>query len=96
VNYKEHNDLSWFRPLLGDNSPTSSGLIWKMNRCYKGVSREFEKFTWRRGKWISYPCLKGRGPFIGRAVDGLLHTSYFYIWEYITRPVGPQTKKVDS
>jgi hypothetical protein len=46
VNYKAHNDLSWSRPLLGGNSPTSSDLILKMNKCYKGVSRELEKFMW--------------------------------------------------
>jgi hypothetical protein len=46
TNYEAHYDLSWFRPLLGGNSPTSSGLILKMNRCYKGVSRELKKFTW--------------------------------------------------
>jgi hypothetical protein len=45
-NYKAHGDLSWFRPLLRGNSPTSSGLILNMNRCYKGVSRELEKFAW--------------------------------------------------
>jgi hypothetical protein len=39
-------DLSWFRPLLRSNSPTFSCLILKMNMCYKGVSRELEKFTW--------------------------------------------------
>jgi hypothetical protein len=44
VNYKVHNDLSWFRPLLKGDSHISSGLILKMNRCYKGVSRELEKF----------------------------------------------------
>jgi hypothetical protein len=33
-------------PFLGGNSPTSSGLILKMNMCYKGVSRELEKFMW--------------------------------------------------
>jgi hypothetical protein len=46
VNYKAHYDLSWFRPLLGGNSPTSSGLILKMNNGYNGVSRELEKFAW--------------------------------------------------
>jgi hypothetical protein len=35
VKYKPHNDQSWFKPLLGGNSPMSSGLILKMNRCYK-------------------------------------------------------------
>jgi hypothetical protein len=42
MNYKAHNDLSWFRPLLGGNSLTSSGLILRMNKCYKGVSRARE------------------------------------------------------
>jgi hypothetical protein len=46
VNYEAHYDISWFRPLLGGNSPTSCGLILKMNRSYKGVRREFKKFTW--------------------------------------------------
>jgi hypothetical protein len=44
VNYKAHYDLSWFRPLLGGNSPISSDLILKINRGYNGVSRELEKF----------------------------------------------------
>jgi hypothetical protein len=59
VNYKAHNDLSWFRPLLGDNSPMPSGLIVKMNRCYKGVSTELEMFTWLRGKMILYHLPEG-------------------------------------
>jgi hypothetical protein len=46
ANYKAHYDLSWFWLLLEGNSPTSSGLILKMNMCYKGVSRELEKFVW--------------------------------------------------
>jgi hypothetical protein len=46
VNYKAYDDLSWFKSLLGGNSPMSSSLILKMNMCYKGVSRELEKFTW--------------------------------------------------
>jgi hypothetical protein len=36
VNYKAHGDLSWFKPLHRSNSSTSSGLILKMNMCYKG------------------------------------------------------------
>jgi hypothetical protein len=32
--------------LIGGNSPTSSGLILKMNMCYKGVIKGLEKFTW--------------------------------------------------
>jgi hypothetical protein len=46
VNYEAHYDLSWFRHLLGGNSPTSNNLILKMNSCYKWVSRELEKFAW--------------------------------------------------
>jgi hypothetical protein len=46
MNYKAHYDLSWFRFLLRDNSPTSSSLILKMNIGYNGVRREIEKFTW--------------------------------------------------
>jgi hypothetical protein len=44
VNYKTHYGLSWFGPLFGGNSPTSSGLILKMNSGYKGVSRKHKKF----------------------------------------------------
>jgi hypothetical protein len=36
VNNEAHNDLSWFKPLPEGNSPMSSDLILKMNRCYKG------------------------------------------------------------
>jgi hypothetical protein len=36
VNYKAHSDLSYFRILIGGNSPTSSSLIMKMNMCYMG------------------------------------------------------------
>jgi hypothetical protein len=35
VNNKADNDLSWFKPLFGGNSPTSNGLVLKMNKCYK-------------------------------------------------------------
>jgi hypothetical protein len=49
ANYKAHYDMSWFRPLLAGNSPTSSatssGLILKMNKGHNGVSRELRKFT---------------------------------------------------
>jgi hypothetical protein len=45
VNYKTNYDLSWFRPILRGNSPQFSGLILKMNMCYKRVSRELEKFA---------------------------------------------------
>jgi hypothetical protein len=44
VNYKAHYSLSWFRPILGGNSHTSSSLILKMNSGYNGVSRELKKF----------------------------------------------------
>jgi hypothetical protein len=45
-NYKAHYSLSWFRPLLRGNSPTSSiFVIEEDEQCYNGVSRELEKFT---------------------------------------------------
>jgi hypothetical protein len=59
ANYKAHYDLSWFKSCLGGNSPTSSGLILKMNNGYNGVSRELEKFAWRKGKMISYHLPEG-------------------------------------
>jgi hypothetical protein len=46
VNYEAHYDLSWFRRSFRGNGPTSNSLILKMNRCYKGVSKELKKFTW--------------------------------------------------
>jgi hypothetical protein len=33
-----------FRPLLGGNSPISSGLILKMSSGYNGMSRDLKKF----------------------------------------------------
>jgi hypothetical protein len=45
MNYKSHYNLSCSMPLLEENSPTSSGLILKMNSSYNGVSRELEKFV---------------------------------------------------
>jgi hypothetical protein len=44
MNYKAHYGLSWFRPLLEGNNPTSSGLILKMNNSYNGISKELKKF----------------------------------------------------
>jgi hypothetical protein len=44
VNYKTHYSLSWFRPLLEGNNPTSSGFILKMNNGYNRVSKELERF----------------------------------------------------
>jgi hypothetical protein len=44
MNYKAHYNLSWFGPLLGGNSPMSSGLILEMNSGYNGVSGGLEKF----------------------------------------------------
>jgi hypothetical protein len=38
INYKAHYDLSWYRPLLRGNSPSSSSLILKMTNGYNGVS----------------------------------------------------------
>jgi hypothetical protein len=59
ANYEAHYDLSWFRPHIGGNSTTSSGLILKMNRCYKGVCRELYKFTWWKRKMDLVPLPEG-------------------------------------
>jgi hypothetical protein len=45
ANYKAHYGLFWFKPLLGGNSPTSTGLILKMNSGCNDLSRELKKFT---------------------------------------------------
>jgi hypothetical protein len=45
ANYEAHYLLSWFRPLLGGNSPTSSCLILKMKSGYNVVSRALKKFA---------------------------------------------------
>jgi hypothetical protein len=55
VNYKAYYGLSWFRPLLGGNSPMSSSLILKMDSGYNGVSKELKKFMMWRGKWSRTP-----------------------------------------
>jgi hypothetical protein len=56
VNYISHYDLSYFRLLLKNNSHTFSGLILKINICYKGVTKELEKF---RENGSRTHCLKG-------------------------------------
>jgi hypothetical protein len=35
MNNKNTRDLSWFKPLHGGNSPTSSEMILKKNKGYK-------------------------------------------------------------
>jgi hypothetical protein len=46
MNYKTHYNLSWFMLILRVNRHISTDLLLKMNSCYKGVSREIEKFAW--------------------------------------------------
>jgi hypothetical protein len=36
MNNEAHSDLTWFSSILRGNSTMSSGLILKMNLCYKG------------------------------------------------------------
>jgi hypothetical protein len=45
MNYKAHNGLSWFWPLLRGSSPTSNGLILRMNSGYNGVSKELKQLA---------------------------------------------------
>jgi hypothetical protein len=74
VNYKTHYSLSWFRPILEGNNPTSSGLILKMNNDYNWVSRELKKFAKWREKCSRASWLKCRGAFY-RPRDGWITTS---------------------
>jgi hypothetical protein len=39
MNNNHTRDISWFRPLLGGNSPTSSEIILKKNKCHKGSTK---------------------------------------------------------
>jgi hypothetical protein len=72
-NYKAHYSLSWFRPLLRGNSPTSSIFVLeKKNSVTKGVSGELEMFAKCKGEmFLPSPLpLKGRGHFIaGKRLD---------------------------
>jgi hypothetical protein len=45
MNNLAHSDLSWFKPLLGGNSPTSNGVVLMKKKCYNRVSRVLERFT---------------------------------------------------
>jgi hypothetical protein len=59
VNNEAHSDLSWFRPLLGGNSPTSSGLILKINRTYKEWAERSRSSHGGGGNGSRTSCLKG-------------------------------------
>jgi hypothetical protein len=59
-----HNDLYWFKPLLGCNSTTSSCVILIKTSVYNRVGRVFERFTRRMGFGSRDFHLKGRSPFI--------------------------------
>jgi hypothetical protein len=49
-NYKAHYYLSWFRPLIWGNSPTSSAFVLeKKNNVTEGVSWELEMFAKCKG-----------------------------------------------
>jgi hypothetical protein len=80
ANNEAHSDLSWCRPLLRGNSPTSRGLIWKMNECYKGWVECTRSSHGEGGEFILYPYLQGRGPFIDRPGVHKLWFSYFTSW----------------
>jgi hypothetical protein len=59
ANNEAHNDLPWFWPLLGGNSPTSSGLILKINMCYKGWAECSRSSCGKGKKWTSYTLPEG-------------------------------------
>jgi hypothetical protein len=57
--YKAHYSLSWFRPLLYGNSPTSSGLILKMNNGHNGGKQNAREFHYVKGEM--FLCLMPEG-----------------------------------
>jgi hypothetical protein len=67
VNNEAHSCLSWFRPLLGGNRPTSSSLILKMNMCYKGSTKCSRSSRGEGGNGSHTPYLMSMGPFIDRS-----------------------------
>jgi hypothetical protein len=70
ANNEANIDLSLCRPLLGGNSPTSSSLILKMNRCYKGCTESSRSSYGERGNGSRDRYLKGRAFY--RPLRGLL------------------------
>jgi hypothetical protein len=67
-NYKAHYSLSWFRPLLRGNSPTSSIFVLeKKSSVTKGVSWELKLLAKCKGEiFFASPYLKGKGAFYSR------------------------------
>jgi hypothetical protein len=61
-----HSDLSWFRPLLRGNIPTSSWMILKMNKCYNGWVECSRNSCGKGGMDLVSLYLNGRCPFIDR------------------------------
>jgi hypothetical protein len=55
VNYKANYSLSWFKPFLGGNSPTSNGLILKMNSGYNGGEQSAQEVRYVKEENILVP-----------------------------------------
>jgi hypothetical protein len=58
MNKKTHKNLSWFRPLLGGNSPMSSVLILKEISVTEG-EQSAQIVHVLKGVWIWSPLSKG-------------------------------------
>jgi hypothetical protein len=59
-NYKAHYSLSWFGPLLRENSPTSSVFcIEEEEQCYTEVSSKLEEFAKLKGEMSRVPLPEG-------------------------------------
>jgi hypothetical protein len=54
----EHKCLSWFKPLLGGNSPTSSGLILMETSVIEG-EHSAQLVCMLKGVWILCPLPEG-------------------------------------
>jgi hypothetical protein len=77
VNKEGHSDSSWFRPLLVGKSPTSSGLILKMNMCYKRSAECSRSSRAKGGNGSRTPFIKVRGAF--KTTQGLLIMVDYFI-----------------
>jgi hypothetical protein len=60
-NYEAHYDLSWFRSLLEVIVVCPAVWYWRWTSFTNGWAESSRSSCGERGKWISYPYLKGRG-----------------------------------
>jgi hypothetical protein len=59
VNYKAHHGLSWFRPLLGGNSPTSQKFDIEDEQWLQWGEQRARELCEVKGEMILYPLSEG-------------------------------------